>query len=246
MWQKSLIFLVVAQLVVLIKAQVCNTAESADPSIIVLGAGAAGISAVSKLVDNGFTKVTLLEAENRIGGRINTVPFASNVVDLGAQWVHGEVGNVVYQLVAAQKVLDKTPEDYFVGQYLNSQGNTKPEYEDLEVVMEDITDNSETAITGVTGSLGDFYKKQYWNKLKATDYRYIDNDTANEFLGLFERLQSFEDGSENWLDTAASGYNEFYTCDGYDLWNWKDQGYKTLFDFITVSILYAVISHSHP
>jgi spermine oxidase len=54
--------------------------------VVVIGAGISGISAASKLIENGFKNVTVLEAENRIGGRVSTVPFASNVVDLGAQW----------------------------------------------------------------------------------------------------------------------------------------------------------------
>lgn len=54
--------------------------------VVVVGAGISGISAASKLIENGFRNVTILEAENRIGGRVCTVPFASNVLDLGAQW----------------------------------------------------------------------------------------------------------------------------------------------------------------
>lgn len=44
------------------------------------------VAAATKLLSNGFKNVTILEAENRIGGRVNTVPFAANVVDLGGQW----------------------------------------------------------------------------------------------------------------------------------------------------------------
>lgn len=58
-----------------------------QPSIIIIGAGAAGISAATKLITNGFTNVTILEAENRIGGRVHSVPFGGTIVDLGAQWV---------------------------------------------------------------------------------------------------------------------------------------------------------------
>lgn len=57
-----------------------------DKRIIVIGAGASGVAAATKLVSNGFKNVTILEAGNRIGGRINTIPFGANVVDLGAQW----------------------------------------------------------------------------------------------------------------------------------------------------------------
>lgn len=54
--------------------------------IIIIGAGAAGIAAGTKLLESGFRNLLILEAENRIGGRVQTIPFASNVVDLGAQW----------------------------------------------------------------------------------------------------------------------------------------------------------------
>lgn len=57
-----------------------------DKKIIVIGAGAAGMAAATKLVSNGFRNVTILEAENRVGGRIHTIPFGANVVDMGAQW----------------------------------------------------------------------------------------------------------------------------------------------------------------
>lgn len=57
-----------------------------NAKIIIIGAGISGIAAASKLVECGFKNVTLLEAEKKIGGRVNTVEFASNRVDLGAQW----------------------------------------------------------------------------------------------------------------------------------------------------------------
>lgn len=57
-----------------------------DKKIIIVGAGASGVAAATKLLSNGFKNVTILEAENRIGGRVNTIPFGANVVDMGGQW----------------------------------------------------------------------------------------------------------------------------------------------------------------
>lgn len=54
--------------------------------ILIIGAGCSGISAASRLLKTGFKNIQILEAENRIGGRIYTTKFADNVVDLGAQW----------------------------------------------------------------------------------------------------------------------------------------------------------------
>lgn len=239
MWQSLIVILTFLQYITNIES--CTTSDpQAEPRVIIVGGGAAGISALSRLLENGFTQVTLLEAENRIGGRVYTVPFASNFVDLGAQWVHGEDGNIIYQTVAKSGVLSQTPESYFEGQYINSQGQIKPEYDDLA----DISDNSETEIAKFKGSLGRFFTDKFWNKWKLPENQYIDKITANESLELFERLENFEDCSDSWFDTSATGYNEFEECDGYDLWNWKDKGYKTVFDFITVNFNFSIIYSS--
>lgn len=59
---------------------------SVDKKILIIGAGASGIAAASKLISHGFKNVLIIEAENRIGGRIQTIPFGANVLDIGAQW----------------------------------------------------------------------------------------------------------------------------------------------------------------
>lgn len=57
-----------------------------EKHIIIVGAGASGIAAATRLVFAGFKNVLVLEAENRMGGRICTIPFGENVLDMGAQW----------------------------------------------------------------------------------------------------------------------------------------------------------------
>lgn len=61
-------------------------ANNMNKKIVIIGAGASGIACGTKLMSNGFRNIVILEGENRIGGRIHTIPFGKNVVDLGAQW----------------------------------------------------------------------------------------------------------------------------------------------------------------
>ena len=60
----------------------------ANADIIIIGAGAAGLAAASELSRAG-RKVIILEARDRIGGRINT-HFDSWPIELGAEFVHGK------------------------------------------------------------------------------------------------------------------------------------------------------------
>ncbi len=59
-------------------------------NVIVVGAGIAGLAAARKLAEAGL-QVTLIEARDRVGGRIYTVPPAAGElpVELGAEFVHG-------------------------------------------------------------------------------------------------------------------------------------------------------------
>jgi monoamine oxidase len=61
-----------------------------DKSVLIIGAGIAGLAAASKLGEAGFS-VIMLEARNRIGGRIFTQhDSASNAaIELGAEFIHG-------------------------------------------------------------------------------------------------------------------------------------------------------------
>ena len=69
------------------------TMGAATPErVLVIGAGMAGLVAARLLHDSGF-KVTVLEARERIGGRVWTDDRIGAPVDLGGSWVHGVDGN---------------------------------------------------------------------------------------------------------------------------------------------------------
>jgi predicted NAD/FAD-dependent oxidoreductase len=57
-------------------------------SVIIIGAGFAGLAAARQLKKKNM-KVTVLEARNRIGGRVYSFPIPNEnlVIELGAEWV---------------------------------------------------------------------------------------------------------------------------------------------------------------
>ncbi|KAI4878710.1 hypothetical protein NFI96_013480 [Prochilodus magdalenae] len=103
---------------------------SKDAKVVVVGAGFAGLSAASSLVQAGFQQVKILEANGRVGGRVcTTKPFTENVIELGANWIHGQIGNPLYRLAKDQNLLAKESleddsDDYFFkedGEHLKSK-----------------------------------------------------------------------------------------------------------------------------
>jgi polyamine oxidase len=63
-------------------------AASPRPSVIVIGAGMAGLGAARALHDAGYDTLTI-EARTRLGGRIHTRRDFGCAVDMGAGWIHG-------------------------------------------------------------------------------------------------------------------------------------------------------------
>lgn len=60
--------------------------------VVVVGAGIAGLAAASRLQAVGIAYV-VLEARDRIGGRLHTIDLGGTPVDLGGEWIHHPVGN---------------------------------------------------------------------------------------------------------------------------------------------------------
>ena len=88
-----------------------------DPQrVLVIGAGISGLAAARTLADAGHD-VLVIEARDRIGGRINTSgQWADAPVDLGASWIHGTNNNPIAQIasdISAQTMV--TDEDAYEG-----------------------------------------------------------------------------------------------------------------------------------
>ena len=69
----------------------------ADVDVIIVGAGISGLAAAKSLQQRGYD-VIVLEARNRIGGRIHTKRYKGLPIEYGAGWIHGPHKNPVTKL----------------------------------------------------------------------------------------------------------------------------------------------------
>jgi monoamine oxidase len=59
-----------------------------EVDVAVIGAGAAGIGAARRLAEQGPVSLLVVEARDRVGGRVHTIAPAGFPLDRGAEWLH--------------------------------------------------------------------------------------------------------------------------------------------------------------
>lgn len=98
--------------------------------VIIIGAGAAGLAAAYTLRQSGLQNILVLEASDRIGGRMFTNHDLGFPLDMGASWIHGTSNrNPIKDLASeagmdlfhtdddSQKVYDEDGTPYTDGQF---------------------------------------------------------------------------------------------------------------------------------
>lgn len=116
--------------------------------VVVVGAGMAGLAAAASLVEAG-AEVVLLEARDRIGGRIFTDRSLGVAVEHGANFIHGFNGNPLARLAAEAGV---TP--FFIDQeswQLFGAGGVEPEEFEIDDVFDDLETLAEKVVEEADG-----------------------------------------------------------------------------------------------
>ncbi|XP_052859700.1 spermine oxidase-like [Anopheles cruzii] len=220
----------------MVAASLSGTSAATNPRIVIIGAGASGIAAATTLYRAGLTNITVLEASHRIGGRVNSVPFGGDdsPVELGAQWCHGEEGNVAYQMASAFPGLLKTSmivEEEFLVQ---SDGTQVPETisDRLWALSESILEASYTA--DYAGSLGDYITTQYRAEINSPQYSDINRELAEQFLVSFHNSERGRRAIDSWFDVATSSDDDYEVTEGEQALAWTGKrGFSSILDILT-------------
>lgn len=203
-----------------------------SPKILIIGAGLSGISAASKLIENGFKNVVILEAENRIGGRVHCDSFAGGVVDLGAQFVHGEKGNVIFDLANEHSALilpEYSENDYFksndeaVNQEICFEIDKK-----FSNWMKDLPETRNESVGGLMEQKRDDIVTQLGEK---------DRELISEMCLRYEKQSNIGFASNSWQDVSTFYKRFSQECEGNQMIFWKEGTFTKVLDFIMVNVL---------
>ena len=123
------------------------TTKAGAVKVVIVGGGFAGIGAARRLASHhvsGKLQVTLLEAGDKLGGRVLTVkcgPGEMDALDLGAVRLHGEEGNSLYEIASELGLARK--------RYRLSQKSTMTLLSNGERMPQDELDRYEDVITKI-------------------------------------------------------------------------------------------------
>ncbi|RDX79224.1 putative polyamine oxidase 5, partial [Mucuna pruriens] len=154
--------------------------------IVIIGAGMAGLSAANKLhsvvASKELFEVCVVEGGNRIGGRINTLEFGGDRIEMGATWIHGIRGSPIHKI--AQQIhalesqhpwecMDNNEKSYEAttiaeGGFLLNPSFVHPITKLFNNLMDHVQDNMSTTTTNNL-SVGSFLRQgldAYWGSSK--------------------------------------------------------------------------------
>jgi monoamine oxidase len=193
-----------------------------DKTVIVIGAGISGLAAAKKLKGKGFN-IIVLEAQDKVGGRLRTNRTLGVAFDEGASWIHGIDGNPITTLAqeagmtTAETVDDQADACYDIGGVLRSP-NT---YNTAETELYNILDtmmNSGSADQSFETVFNSLYPShttdRLWKFLLSTYVTFDTGDLNNLSSKLYNEGEEFggiEKISTNGFDTIpnylANGLN---------------------------------------
>ncbi|KAI2803677.1 hypothetical protein BLOT_007810 [Blomia tropicalis] len=204
------------------------------PHIAIIGAGISGIASAKILYENGFHNLTIFEASTRIGGRIHTVSNGNSFIEMGAQWIHGQVGNILYEYGMENNLIVDPTEDFGfegIGSFCSEDGilvNCDDLYEmiaylDRAKEMNQCEDKFDQPI-----NMYDFFRYEFDEFISKRSYVSKGNlkllKQAFRWFILFELI---DNGCDSIRKLSPLSYTEWKDYDGVDLINLHN-GYGAL------------------
>lgn len=186
-----------------------------DKTIIVIGAGISGLAASKKLKEIGFN-VIVLEAQDKVGGRLKTNRSLGIAFDEGASWIHGIDGNPITSLAQEagmttfETIDDQAESCYDIGGVQRLASVYETAETDLYNILDSMMNNGNTnqSFETVFNTLYPTHSTdRLWKFLLSTYVTFDTGDLNNLSSNLYNEGEEFN-GVEK---IATNGYDTIAT-----------------------------------
>ena len=193
---------------------VLSNLQSRPRKVCIVGAGVSGLRAAGLLATAGF-QVTILEARDRVGGRVQQSSRFGPLIDLGASWIHGTQHNPIVHL--AEKARSTTVACGAVYSICDSKGvwlssNTARRYyrevwEILEMAIYE--SRKETTSLPDSAKMMDFFRQEVESRRSQAKQPEVYESLMVQIVemwGAFMGSECETQGLKNlWLDAGLEG-----------------------------------------
>ncbi|KAM9848060.1 peroxisomal N(1)-acetyl-spermine/spermidine oxidase [Aulostomus maculatus] len=232
--------------------------------IVIIGSGISGVAAAQRLHKAGFHNVRILEATARSGGRVKTGRFGDNIVEIGANWIHGpSEENPVFCLAKQYGLLDPealTPENQamdvanhppWVSNIFSSSGrklNTEDVLPAQDLFAELMYESSEFASRGGEPwhSVEDFIRSELPRRA-AEKWKDINAATRCLQLCMISTMLKAEccvNGTHSLDDVGLGACGLYKTLPGLDCT--FPRGYESLIKSLMSELPGGLVTYNHP
>nr|XP_002132119.1 spermine oxidase-like [Ciona intestinalis] len=192
---------------------------SSIPSITIIGAGISGLSAAQTLYKNGFTDITILEARDRIGGRINTVKKGDFKfqIEEGAQWLHGDKNNPLENVTQSNKIRKTLSGE--CTKFFSTNGSLTPHEQNVinkgleyfKVLLKKLFDKEHKKLPLSCDVLS--YLKNEWMKIYA-GHTPVEKRLLEKLFKCLHNQECLLDGCSSLAQASLPNYNKYLELEG--------------------------------
>lgn len=141
-------------------------------TVVVAGAGLAGLAAATDLKRKGFT-VFVIEGQSAAGGRIKTNRSSSLIFDEGASWIHGAQNNPISAIASSAGAITFLTQDdneklYDKSGTLISTSAINATYTEYEQALQQVQNSG-----NISSSFADVFSNLYPTRLNDNFWKYM-------------------------------------------------------------------------
>lgn len=205
--------------------------------VVIIGAGLAGLAAAQRLYESGVSDVVVLEAQERVGGRVHTINHSDYLLEMGAQWLHGADQNPLYKWLTELSMLDDFEDASlgFKGLFCTEDGreaDARLVAKVLEIVCESkllLSKNRYVDIITNKGlrNAGQVFRHQLDARLNGDEELLHNKSLVYAIFDWFLRYETIENCCDSMDEVSTASYTDWTDWGDGTLLNFK-QGYRSL------------------